>query len=146
MNSEFDTRAVVGVLLQGEKFLVIKRSQQVIAPGKLCFPGGKIEENESVKSALQREFQEEIRLPVLPLKQVWESVTSWACLVHWWLVTSDETDLIEPNRQEVDAIAWMTASELLSSETLLESNRYFLNKVESGEISLLGGAEGRGET
>jgi len=36
-------RGVVAVVMRGEQFLVIRRSQHVRAPGMYCFPGGTIE-------------------------------------------------------------------------------------------------------
>ena len=51
---------VVGVIQQEERFLVIRRSAHVVAPGKLCFPGGGIEAGESQPVALCRELMEEI--------------------------------------------------------------------------------------
>jgi len=50
---------VVAVILRGERFLVICRSQQVRAPGMYCFPGGGIEPGETEEQALRRELLEE---------------------------------------------------------------------------------------
>ena len=43
--------AAVAVILDGDKFLIIKRSANVRAPGQYCFPGGGIEAGESNEQA-----------------------------------------------------------------------------------------------
>ena len=39
-----DRQAAIAVIVQSGRFLVIERSQKVRAPGKLCFPGGEVED------------------------------------------------------------------------------------------------------
>ena len=53
-------RAVVAVIRDGDNFLAIKRAENIRAPGKICFPGGGIESNESEEIALVREIKEEL--------------------------------------------------------------------------------------
>ena len=141
LDSDYDTIAAVGVLQKASRFLVIKRSQQVIAPGKFCFPGGRVEEGESVQDTLHREFFEETSLRVKAVREVWVSITSWKCKVHWWLVTPSSPHNmknVEPkhNELEVESIHWMTIEEMLSNNQLLESNRLFLERINLGEIDL----------
>lgn len=57
-------RGVVGVMLRRDKLLTIRRSQWVTAPGKLCLPGGTIEEGETEEQALVREMKEELSIHV----------------------------------------------------------------------------------
>lgn len=134
----FDSQAIVGALRLDQRFLVIRRSDKVIAPGKLCFPGGGIEEGESLVGALQREFREEVGLSVEPLRQVWINVTSWRCKVHWWEVSCQNISELAWDEREVAECHWKSAEELLDSPDLLESNRHFLELVRSGEINLCG--------
>ena len=42
---------VVGIVYEADRFLVIRRSMKVRAPGLLCFPGGHIESGESFEEA-----------------------------------------------------------------------------------------------
>lgn len=135
-NEEFDTTAAVGLLCQGNQFLVIQRSQSVIAPGQFCFPGGSVESGESVEQALIREFREEVKLVISPVQEVCTSLTSWRCKVHWWTVHSNNIRSLQANVHEVAACYWKTIDEMLAEENLLESNRQFLERVLSGEISL----------
>ena len=55
-------RGVVGVIIRCDKLLIIRRSLTVTAPGRLCLPGGGIEEGETESEALVREMDEELAL------------------------------------------------------------------------------------
>lgn len=47
---------VVAVVVENRRWLVIRRSQCVVAPGKYCFPGGGIETAETEEQALFERF------------------------------------------------------------------------------------------
>ena len=79
MSLPFTSVAVTGVLLTEGRLLVIRRSEHVVAPGKICFPGGTVENGESLKQALVREFREELAMTVEPVREVYQSVTPWKC-------------------------------------------------------------------
>jgi 8-oxo-dGTP diphosphatase len=50
----------VGVLMQGDQFLLTSRPEGKVYAGYWEFPGGKLEAGESVEQALRRELQEEL--------------------------------------------------------------------------------------
>ena len=54
----------VGVLLQGEAFLLTSRPEGKVYAGYWEFPGGKLEAGESVEQALRRELQEELGITI----------------------------------------------------------------------------------
>ncbi len=54
----------VGVLLQGEGFLLTSRPEGKVYAGYWEFPGGKLEAGESVEQALRRELQEELGITI----------------------------------------------------------------------------------
>ena len=57
---------VVGILFnKNNDVLIALRPPHVVQPGVWEFPGGKVEENESLENALIREYQEEIGITVL---------------------------------------------------------------------------------
>lgn len=62
--------AVTAVIRNADgKFLVLKRSEREIAhPGKYTFPGGKVEDNQSVEEALVDEVAEETGMVMKPGK------------------------------------------------------------------------------
>lgn len=61
----------VGVLMQGEAFLLTSRPEGKVYAGYWEFPGGKLEAGESVEQALRRELQEELGITIGPA-QVWK--------------------------------------------------------------------------
>ena len=68
---DYPLGAVVSVIFDGERFLTIKRSQQVKAPGAIGFAGGGVEPDETQADAIVREMQEELGVEVTPNKRVW---------------------------------------------------------------------------
>ncbi|MEY3611327.1 MAG: pyrophosphohydrolase [Pseudomonadota bacterium] len=62
----------VGVLMQGESFLLTSRPEGKVYAGYWEFPGGKLEAGESVAQALRRELQEELGITIGPA-QVWKT-------------------------------------------------------------------------
>ncbi|MFT6918656.1 MAG: 8-oxo-dGTP diphosphatase, partial [Cognaticolwellia sp.] len=55
----------VGVIKQAHKFFLTKRLADSHQGGKWEFPGGKVEENETVHQALHRELKEEVAIEPL---------------------------------------------------------------------------------
>ena len=62
----------VGVLMQGEAFLLTSRPEGKVYAGYWEFPGGKLEADESVEQALRRELQEELGITI-GAAQVWKT-------------------------------------------------------------------------
>ena len=129
-------RGVVAVVLRGERFLVIRRAAEVIAPGAFCFPGGGIEGAESETEALEREFHEELDARIRPLRRIWRSTTRWHVELAWWLGELDEPVELVPNPAEVESVHWLTIAEMRALAELLDSNRVFLDALAGGEILL----------
>jgi len=127
-------RGVVAVVTRGERFLVIRRSQHVRAPGMHCFPGGTIEAGESEAEAARREMLEELSLAAIPQHLLWRSVTPWNVELAWWLVEIDPTANPVPNPLEVEAHHWLTVAEIRELPQLLASNLEFLGAWESGQF------------
>lgn len=64
-----DVDVVVGIILNGNKFLVERRGlEEEIDPGIVCLPGGHVKINESREEALKRELREELGIEVKGLK------------------------------------------------------------------------------
>jgi 8-oxo-dGTP diphosphatase len=127
-------RGVVAVVLRGERFLVIRRSQHVRAPGMHCFPGGAIEPGEGEADAVRREMLEELGLPCQPQRLLWRSVTQWGVELAWWLTEVEAADEPVANPLEVEAFHWLGAAEIRGLEQLLASNVEFLDAWESDRI------------
>jgi 8-oxo-dGTP pyrophosphatase MutT (NUDIX family) len=64
-----DVDVVVGVILDGDKFLVERRGlDEKIDPGVVCLPGGHVRIGEGVEEALKRELLEELGIKVKGLR------------------------------------------------------------------------------
>jgi 8-oxo-dGTP pyrophosphatase MutT (NUDIX family) len=127
---------VVAVIVDGDRLLVIRRSQSVVAPGAYCFPGGGVEIDESESDALVREIAEELGVIVRPVRPLWHSVTPWNVHLTWWLSEVEHGCEWRPNPAEVESIQWLTPQEIKQLPALLESNVSFLGALEAGEFAL----------
>ncbi len=64
-----DVDVVVGIILNGNRFLVERRGlYEKIDPGIVCLPGGHVKISESREEALKREMQEELGIKVKGMK------------------------------------------------------------------------------
>jgi 8-oxo-dGTP pyrophosphatase MutT (NUDIX family) len=136
MDTDSSPQGVVAVVRDGNRFLVIRRSQSVRAPGAYCFPGGAIEAGEDEEQALRREMREELGCEVRPLTRVWQSVTAWRVSLAWWLVELPQPACLVANPHEVASVHWWTADEMRATADLLSSNREFLDAWQRGQFSL----------
>jgi 8-oxo-dGTP pyrophosphatase MutT (NUDIX family) len=127
---------VVAVVVREGRFLLIRRSDEVIAPGMICFPGGGIEDQESEEEALVREIREELGVTVTPVRRIWRSVTPWNVELAWWLGRIDNGQPFAPNPSEVASIHWASTAEMRDLPNLLESMHHFLDALETGKIDL----------
>jgi len=119
---------VVGVVVESDRYLLVRRSQTVLAPGKICFPGGGIEPGESPSQALVREFQEELGVTVRPVRFDWENVTPWGVHLQWWIAELAPNQTPIPSPDEVEEVIYLTLEEMLTHPDMLESNRPYLLK------------------
>ncbi|REK06062.1 MAG: NUDIX domain-containing protein [Planctomycetota bacterium] len=129
-------RGVVAVVMRAERFLVIRRSAEVVAPGKYCFPGGGIEGSETESEALKREFREELGAAIEPVRCVWRSSTPWMVDLAWWLSRMDADTKLVANPAEVESVHWLSGDEMLALAELLDSNRTFLAALAERQIRL----------
>lgn len=129
-------RGAVAIVVRHGRMLVIRRSRSVVAPLTYCFPGGGIEHDESEQDALIREFQEEIGVEVRPVRRIWQCVTPWKVRLGWWLAELEPDAAPVPNPREVESVHWLTPAEMSRLPGLLETNRQFLELVDSGQIRL----------
>jgi 8-oxo-dGTP diphosphatase len=69
-NNKLHIVSVVAVIRNDEgKYLVLKRSEREIAyPGMYTFPGGKVEDNDTIEETLIKEAKEEANLDLKPGK------------------------------------------------------------------------------
>ncbi|MCE9547927.1 MAG: NUDIX domain-containing protein [Planctomycetia bacterium] len=131
-------RGVAAVVVRERRLLVIRRSQSVIAPGAICFPGGGIEPGETEAETLVRELREELGIDVRPLARVWHCTTRWNVEIAWWQAELPADAIVQPNPTEVAEAMWLEPAAVLAYEELLDSNRQFLAAHAAGELRLEG--------
>ena len=114
---------VVQVAIEhNHRFLVIKRPEGVYEGGKLCFPGGKVDETDHhnawdvLRLAAKREILEEVGLD---LKDEVKYITSNyfqetnKVMVNLFHCKLDKTDLnVQPSSREVVEWFWLTADDI----------------------------------
>lgn len=127
--------AVVGILHEMDRFLVIRRSKLVRAPGLICFPGGGIEPGEDIETAARRELLEELHLAVEVQEHLWTSVTQWGTRLEWVYCTRQPGHEPRANPEEVAEVFWSKPSELSVRRDLLGSMPEFLQAFRSGEFA-----------
>ena len=133
---DYPLGAVVSVIFDGSRFLTIKRSQHVKAPGATGFAGGGVEPNETQSDAIAREMQEELGVTVTPMKRVWSCLTPRGVELNFWQVSfvGEQTIKIDPN--EVEFYAWHSPDSLREQFNLISSAAPFLDAWEAGEVEL----------
>jgi len=136
MNPEALRPGVSAVIVRDERLLVIRRSQFVVAPRAMCFPGGGIEPEETQEQALVREMQEELAAQVVPRHRLWTCTNHAGAPLAWWRaeLSPDAVPVAQP--AEVESIHWYTPAEAAGLADLLASNRAFLAAVARGEVRL----------
>ncbi len=127
---------VVGVLVENDRFLVIRRSRWVRAPRLLCFPGGGIEMGEDFETAIRRELLEELELEVHVERHLWSSRTSWGTDLEWMLVEREPAATVKPNQSEVEEVMWLTQLELIAKPDLLGSVPEFFAALEAKKFEI----------
>ncbi len=105
-------RVAAAVIQRDDRFLLCQRSRHKRHGGLWEFPGGKGSPEESLCETLQRELAEELGVVVLichdPLLQVPDSGSSFVVEFVPVEITG------RPSQREHQALAWVTAPELLS--------------------------------
>jgi len=127
---------VVAVVPRSGRLLVIRRSEFVLAPRAICFPGGGIEPGETEPQALVREIQEELGVEIRPLRCLWRSITAWRIALSWWLAALPPDAEPAPNPAEVEAIHWLVPEEIRAHPDLLQGNVGFLEALCAGKIAI----------
>ncbi len=115
---------VAAAVIRGadKRILIARRADTQHQGGLWEFPGGKVEEGESVRAALARELAEELAITVTtarPLIKVQHDYPDKQVLLDVWEVSAFTG---EPHGAEGQPLAWVTARELPNYE-FPEANR-----------------------
>lgn len=126
--------AVVAVLMDDNRVLVIQRGPEASWSGYWAPLSGRLEPGESQAEALVREVREEIGIDVRPTAKVWECETDdGRYVLHWW------TAAVEPGQDElvldpgeVSAVRWVTPAEYGELAPTFPGDRAFFTEVLPG--------------
>ncbi|HEY2990431.1 MAG TPA: NUDIX domain-containing protein [Candidatus Binatia bacterium] len=120
--------AIVSVITNGDKILLIERASGTLYKGYWAPVSGKVEPGESEEAAVARESMEEVGLTVRPVRKVWENITtSGTYRLHWWLAEYVSGELVLDKREATDA-RWVTVREI-SGFKIFEGDREFYDAV-----------------
>ncbi|MCK7595882.1 8-oxo-dGTP diphosphatase MutT [Microbulbifer sp. CAU 1566] len=107
----------VGVILGPDRrILLAKRPDHLHMGGRWEFPGGKVEDGESIQQAMTRELREELDIGVLAMEKLIEVRHDYGekqVFLDTWCVTEFSG---EARGVEGQALAWVNASELTDYE------------------------------
>lgn len=113
MSKNSTVHVAVGVLLnENREVLIALRPAQSHQGGLWEFPGGKVEEGESVEHALNREFEEELGISVQacsPLTQIRHEYSDKSVMLDVWRI---EKFSGIPEGREGQTIEWRPLSKL----------------------------------
>jgi len=127
VNKTPTVHVAVGVLLNNNReVLIALRPAQSHQGGLWEFPGGKVEEGESVEHALNREFEEELGISVqacAPLTQIRHEYADKSVLLDVWRI--EEFSGI-PKGREGQAIEWRALSKLRAADFPKANERIIL--------------------
>jgi len=126
---------VVGIILNGNKFLVERRRlDEKVDPGIVCLPGGHVKANESKEEALKRELREELGIEAKRFqficKNFYIASNSERQNAYCFLVTDYEGEPVCKSAQEV---FWEDDIENLSLEVdrkTITKLREFIDALE----------------
>lgn len=112
MNTAKVIHVAVGVILREQQILLALRNAKQHQGGKWEFPGGKVEQDESVQQALARELQEEVAIEITQCQafmQLEYAYPEKTVLLDIYLVTDFSG---EPHGREGQPLRWVSIAEL----------------------------------
>ena len=121
----------VGVIKFDQQIFLTKRADHVHQGGKWEFPGGKVEQDETVAQALSRELKEEIGINVLscqPFMKISHDYGDKCVLLDVFIVDNYQG---QPSAQEGQEERWVEIAELPSLE-FPKANRAIIDKLLMG--------------
>jgi 8-oxo-dGTP pyrophosphatase MutT (NUDIX family) len=111
------------------RFLLIRRSMHVAAPGRICFPGGAVEAGESRRHAVQREIREELGVGLELGAEIWKLVfPDQPLTLFGWIGQLHSSDL-RPDPAEVAEVLWLTAEQIASEPDVLPYSDSFCDAM-----------------
>jgi NAD+ diphosphatase len=122
--------AVCAIVVCNKQMLLVERAQQP-SKGKLDFPGGFVDYNESNEQALKRELLEELQLPVNNMQYLFSYPNSYlykdvlySTLDSFFEITLDTKPDLILQQEEVSRYLWLDLSSLTIQELAFASGQH----------------------
>ena len=115
------------------RWLLIRRSEHVVAPLKVCFPGGALEPGEDVRAAAIREMREELGVEIELVGQVWRHDFDDRNLTLRGYFGRLLTAELTPDPHEVAEVLWLTVKEARSHPDALPKTGAFVDALAGCE-------------
>jgi 8-oxo-dGTP diphosphatase len=124
-------RAVVIVLREGARVLLIRRAAGVPRPGVWSPPTGRVEPGETIVDAVVREAHEELGIAVRAVHEVWQSDTDdGRYRLHWWeVIAIDAHAALRPDSTEVAETRWASAADWQALQPTFPQHRPFFEQI-----------------
>ncbi|WP_295803976.1 8-oxo-dGTP diphosphatase MutT [uncultured Microbulbifer sp.] len=121
----------VGVIFGSDgRILLAKRPDHLHMGGRWEFPGGKVEDGESIQQAMSRELREELAIDVVQMDKLIEVRHDYGekqVFLDTWCVTEFSG---EPQGVEGQELAWVSAREL-SNYHFPDANQPIVEAVQA---------------
>ena len=107
-------------------------------PGDICFPGGKIDENETPKEAALREIYEELGIKNIDIINELDIVVRYdGIIIHPYLGLIEDMKEININESEVDHVFYVPLNYLLNHNPLEVTSKINVQRPEEFPYDLI---------
>ncbi|MFW2491984.1 NUDIX hydrolase [Clostridium chromiireducens] len=107
-------------------------------PGDICFPGGKIDENETPKEAALREMLEELGIKNINLINELDTVVRYdGIIIHPYVGVIKNIEEIKISEDEVDHVFYVPLSYLLEHQPLEFNNKINIERAKEFPYDLI---------
>lgn len=107
-------------------------------PGDICFPGGKIDNDETPKKAAIREIQEELGIKNIEIIKELDTVVRYdGLIIHPFLGIVQDIEEININESEVDHVFYVPLNYLLEHTPLEINNRINIERAADFPYDLI---------
>lgn len=129
MSASAPSPAVAIVLQRDDRILFIQRAAGLPRAGYWTPPTGRVEPDESLAAAVEREAREELGLIVRARDEVWHCLTDdGRYRLHWWRADILSGQLT-PDPAEVAAARWLTFAEYLACTPRFSAHQPFFAEL-----------------
>ncbi len=128
-------QVVAAIIIKNDQLLLSKRLEHSHQGGKWEFPGGKVESNESLESALARELKEEINIEIkepIFFDEITFDYSEKSVHLHFFLVSQFSG---EPQGLEGQQVEWFSINQIKDLE-FPAANKAIVRKLLSQFIKI----------